>query len=157
MPEDWATPDTIQSFAPLSKSKPLFTGARTVSIDNSGDLAVLGGTDGNAGVFSLSQSQLVQEFSVGSSVTDALWAGRKAILATSTGEVKIFENGAEIASFSGHAGEVTALALHPSGEILASVGVDKSYIFYDLTSSVQSLQIATNSGMVESKRPVVHE
>lgn len=67
-------------------------------------------------------------------------------MGTSAGIVKIFEDGLETAHFSGHAGEVTALALHPSGQLLASVGVDKSYIFYDLDSSVQSVKIGTDSG-----------
>ena len=83
---------------------------------------------------------------MGSSVTDSLWAGNRIVTGTSAGTVKIFEDGNEIASFSGHAGEVTGLAVHASGDILASVGVDKSYILYDLTSFAQSLQIFTNSG-----------
>lgn len=83
---------------------------------------------------------------IGSSVTDTLWAGSKAIVGTSSGTIKTFENGIEVSEFSGHAGAVTALALHPSGEILASVGADKNYTFYDLTSSVQVLQISTDSG-----------
>lgn len=83
-----------------------------------------------------------------SSVTDILWAGSKAIVGTSTGKVKIFENGFETGNLSGHAGELTALALHPSGQILASVGVDKSYIFYDLESLVQSVQCGTDSGKI---------
>ncbi len=146
VPEDWATSETVQSFSPLNRSKPLYAGARTVSLDPSGDLALLGGSDGNAGVFSISQSKMVQEFSVGSSVTDSLWAGNRTVTGTSAGTVKIFEDGKELASFSGHAGEVTGLALHASGDILASVGVDKSYILYDLISSAKSLQIFTNSG-----------
>jgi pre-mRNA-processing factor 19 len=61
--------------------------------------------------------------------------------------VKIFDvSGAEVASFSSHAGGITALALHPSGEILASVGVDKSYVLYDLSSLKPMSQIFTNSG-----------
>ena len=116
-----------------------------MSVDASGDLALLGGRDGTAGVFSISQNKLVQEFPVGSPVTEALWAGSKAIVGTSSGVVKVFENGVEVSSFSGHAGAVTALALHPSGDILASVGVDKNYVFYDLTSFAQVLQISTNS------------
>ena len=130
---------------PAQKSKALYTGARTVSVDASGDLALLGGSDGIAGVFSISQNKLVQELPVGSSVTDALWAGSKAIVSTSSGVVKAFENGVEVSSFSGHAGAITALALHPSGDVLASVGVDKSYVFYDLTSSSQVLRISTDS------------
>lgn len=146
VPEDWATPDVIANFTPTQKSKPLYTGARTISVDASGDLALLGGNDGIAGVFSISQNKLIQELPVGNPVTDTLWAGSKAIVGTSSGAVKAFENGVEVSSFSGHAGAVTALALHPSGDILASVGVDKSYIFYDLTSSVQALRIITDSG-----------
>lgn len=148
MPEDWATPELIQSFTPIHTSKSFSPGARTVSLDPSGDLALCGGSDGNAGVFSVSRNKLVQELAAGSPITDALWAGNRAILGTSAGAVKIFENDVEISSFSGHAGEVTALALHPSGEILASVGVDKSYIFYDLSSSTQALQMSTDSGMI---------
>lgn len=146
VPEDWATTDVISNFTPTQKSKPLYTGARTISVDASGDLALVGGSDGTAGIFSISQNNLVQELPVGSPVTEALWAGSKAIVGTSSGIVKAFENGVEVSSFSGHAGAVTALALHPSGDILASVGVDKSYIFYDLASSAQALQIFTDSG-----------
>ena len=116
-----------------------------VSVHANGDLALLGGSDGVAGVFSISQNKLDQELPVGSPVTDTLWAGSKAIVGTSSGTVKVFENDVEVSSFSGHAGAVTALALHPSGDILASVGVDKSYIFYDLTSFVQVLQMYTDS------------
>ena len=145
IPEDWATPDNISNFTPTQKSKSLYAGARTVSVDASGDLALLGGSDGKAGIFSISQNKLVQELSTGSSVTDTLWAGSKAIVGTSSGLVKAFENGTEVSSFLGHAGAVTALALHPSGDILASVGVDKSYAFYDLTSFAQVLQIPTDS------------
>lgn len=146
VPEDWATPNIVSNFTPTQKSKSLCTGARKISVDASGDLALLSGSDGTAAIFSISQHKLVQELPIGSPVTDVLWAGSKAIVGTSSGIVKAFENGVEVSSFSGHAGAVTALALHPSGDILASVGVDKSYIFYDLESSVQALQITTDSG-----------
>jgi len=115
-------------------------------LDASGDLALFGGRDGIAGVFSIYQNRLVQNFNVGAPVTDTIWAAAAAIVSTSAGTVKIFKNGTETSSFSGHAGEITALALHSSGEILASVGVDKSYIFYDLSSSTQVLQVFTGSG-----------
>ena len=146
VPEDWATSETFRSFSPVNKSDRSYAGARTVSLDPSGDLALFGGSDGNAGIFSISQNKLIQELSVGSSVTDSLWAGNRTVIGTAAGTVKIFEDGNELTSFSGHAGEVTGLALHASGEILASVGVDKSYILYDLISSTQLLQIFTTSG-----------
>ena len=154
MPEDWATRDIISKFTLTQKSKSLYPGVRTVSVDASGDLALLGGSDGTAGVFSISQNKLLQELPVESSVTNTLWAGSKAIVGTSSGRVNVFENGVQVSSFAGHAGAVRGLALHPSGDILASVGVDKSYIFYDLTSSVQVLQIPTDSCKPEN--PATH-
>lgn len=51
-----------------------------------------------------------------------------------------------MASFGTHAGEVSALALHPSGDVVASVGVDKSYVLYDLTTSAVGTQVYSNSG-----------
>lgn len=82
---------------------------------------------------------------MGAPVTDTIWAGTRAVVATSSGNVKVYENGSDTFDFGGHAGEITALAVHPSGDILASVGLDKSYIFYDLTSHKQVLRVITDS------------
>jgi len=110
-------------------------------------LVLLGGDNGVAGVYSASQNEIVQEMEVGTGpVTAAVWAGTRAVVSTSSGVIKVFEGQSEVASFSGHAGKVTALAMHPSGDILASVGVDKSYILYDLTSYKQATQIYTDAG-----------
>lgn len=108
---------------------------------------MFGGSDGVARVFSISQKEVLQNLKGGGgSITDGLWAGDRAIIATSTGKVKVFHNRSEVASFSRHAGEAASLALHPGGDILASVGVDKSYIFYDLESSTVATQVYTDSG-----------
>lgn len=147
VPEDWATAEIIQTYVPIKKSEPLYSGSQSLSLDTSGDLALVGGADGVAGVFSISQNTVVQALKGGKgAVTDTLWVGSRAVIATSAGVVKAFENGSEISSFSSHSGEVTALAVHPSGEILASVGVDKSYVFYDLEASVPATQVFTDSG-----------
>ncbi|KAL6721598.1 hypothetical protein ACLMJK_000702 [Lecanora helva] len=151
IPDDWVTSETIQQLTPLHTTKTLFDGSRTISLDSEGDLSLIGGSEGKAGIFSIKQDKLVQEFELDGSVTDALWMGNKVAFSTSTGSVQIFENGVESSKFVGHAGEVTALALHPSTEILASVGVDKSYIFYDLTSSKQALQISTDCALTTAQ------
>lgn len=67
-------------------------------------------------------------------------------MASATGTVKIFENGAETASFASHAGEVTAVAVHPTGDIVGSVGVDKSYVLYDSTTSTVVAQVYGSAG-----------
>ncbi|KAI9816825.1 MAG: hypothetical protein M1827_001470 [Pycnora praestabilis] len=135
IPDDWATAESIQAYKPIETSKPFYPGSRSLSIDASGDLVLFGGTDGIAGIYSLSQDKIVQALKGGSgAITDTLWIDGKSAISTENGLIKIFENGTEIANLSAHAGEVRALALHPSQEILASVGVDKSYVLYDLSS-----------------------
>ena len=146
VPNDWVTPETLQTFKPLEKLAPLSIGARSMCLNEDGDLAITGGEDGTAGIYSLSQKKLITELEVGGGrITDAIWAKTFAIISTSSGSVKIFENGVEVNKFDAHSGEVTALALHPSQEILASVGVDKSYLLYDLSSFTHSSRVYTDS------------
>ena len=116
-------------------------------MSTSGDLALVGGTESTVGVYSLPENQLVQEIPIDCPVTDICWAGSAVVAATSKGSIKVFEDGAERSSFSAHTGKANAIALHPSGSILASVGSDRTYAFYDLSKSTKVLQIATDSGM----------
>jgi len=134
IPDGWATADDITSFDVTSSSEPLYPGSNSISIDESGDLALFGGTDGVAGVYSLSQQKVVQILKCGTPVTATAWVGSRAIVGTSAGVIKVFENGDETAQLGDHAGPVTAISLHPSGAILASAGADKRFIFYDLAS-----------------------
>ncbi len=124
-------------------------------MDASGDLALAGGSEGLAGVYSLAQHQVLHAFKGGAAITDALWSSSTALVGTAAGCVKLFDKATETASFSAHSGEVSALALHPSGEILASVGVDKSYVFYDLVSSLPITQVYTDSGQSRRNSGVV--
>lgn len=141
------TSDALNSFSPVEKSKPLYTNTRSLALNRRGDSALVGGMDGKLGVYSISEKAIVREMDAGpGAVTDVLWLGDRMVASTSAGNVKIYENEAEVSSFSCHAGEVMALAVHPSGDILASVGVDKSYVFYDLTSSTVGTQVLTDAG-----------
>ncbi|KAJ5656166.1 hypothetical protein N7507_008116 [Penicillium longicatenatum] len=146
IPEGWATSDAISAFKLVETSEPLYPGSRALSVDSTGDLALFGGSDGAVGVYSLSQKSVVQTLKTDGLVTDATWAGNKAVVGSATGTVKVFENGSEVASFSSHAGEVTAVAVHATGDIVASVGVDKSYVLYDLSTNSVVTQIFTDSG-----------
>ena len=95
---------------------------------------------------SISKQQIVQTLKVGAPVTDTVFAGSTAVVASSSGSVKFFDNGVETASFDAHAGETTAVVVHPAGDIVASVGVDKSYVLYDLATSSVVTQIYGNAG-----------
>jgi pre-mRNA-processing factor 19 len=148
VPEDWATADEISSFSHTQASEALYPGAHTLSLNQDGDLALLGGVDGIAGVYSISQQRVVQALKGGGGpITEAIWAGSRAVVATESGRVKIFEAQNQLATFSSHAGKTTGIALHPSGDILASVGNDKSYVLYDLDAMTTMTQVYTDSGM----------
>lgn len=148
VPEDWATADEISSFTPKQTSEALYPGAHSLSLNQDGDLALLGGVDGIAGLYSISQQRVLQALKGGGGpITDAIWAGSRAVIATESGRVKVFEGQNELATFSSHTGKTTGVALHPSGDILASVGDDKSYVLYDLDAMTTMTQVYSDSGM----------
>ncbi|KAJ5757514.1 uncharacterized protein N7511_006208 [Penicillium nucicola] len=148
VPQGWASAEAISTFKPTESSDPLYPGGRALSVNSTGDLALVGGVDGVVGVYSLSQKSVVQTLKTDGPVTDATWAGDKAVVGSSTGSVKVFENGAEVASFNSHAGEVTAVTVHATGDIVASVGVDKSYVLYDLATNTVASQIFTDAALL---------
>ena len=151
IPEDWVTPDVIQTFTVAKRSQPLKRGVKSIALDASGDLALLGGADGSGSVFSISNDEISYTLEVGpGTITDVLWAHTRAVFATSKGKIEVFDQGTKAASFASHAGSVTAVALHPSGEILASVGSDKSYTLYDLPAGTQATQVYTDSRKLRS-------
>lgn len=137
----------ISTFKPQRTSEPLYPGGKILSVDRSGDLALIGGSEGIAGIYSIPENRVLRVLrGGGGSITGGAWAGSKAIVSTSAGRVEIFEEADVLASFSTHAGEVADLAVHPSGDIAASVGVDKSFVLYDMTASAVVTQVYSNSG-----------
>jgi pre-mRNA-processing factor 19 len=145
VPKDWAVSESIEKFGVSVASESLYPGASSVAIDEAGKLVIVGGLDGVTGIYSIPENKLQQSFKAGSAITDAVWYGKEPVVSTSTGAVKIFGN--EETTFNSHAGSANALALHPSGEILASVGVDKSFVLYDLAAGKAVTQVYTDSGM----------
>lgn len=123
----------------------MYPGSTEIALNESGDLALFGGADGVAGIYSLSQQKLVQALKAGSAVTATAWWGDRAVVGTAAGNVKIFEDGHEIAQVGSHAGAVTSISLHPSGAILASGGADKRFAYYDLTTFKTVSQVYTEA------------
>lgn len=122
-----------------------------MAVDETGDQVLVGGANGSAAVYSISQNKAVHSLKGDAgTVVDGVWWGSRPVIATSTGAVKIFDGASEIASFSQHAGAVTAVSLHPCGDILASVGADKSFILYDLQTMKPITQRSTDSGTSDS-------
>ena len=144
VPKDWVTAETIGKFGVSLASESLYLGSACLAADEAGESVIVGGSDGVAGIFSISESKLQKSFKAGSAITDAVWYGTEAVVSTSSGAVKVFGNSET--SFTSHAGSANGLAMHPSGDILASVGVDKSFVFYDLVAGKAVTQVYTDSG-----------
>lgn len=145
VPEGWATPDEIASLEPQSSDAAPVPQATSIGLE--GSYAAVSGLSGDAAIFSVDAGKVERSLQVGEPVTDTLWHETKVVFATSKGSVKVFESGSEVASFADHAGAATGLALHPCGDILASVGVDKSFVFYDLVAMKRVTRVYTDSCM----------
>lgn len=151
VPTGWATPDSLSALDFTAPAKPLDAASRALALDNSGKTAIVGGADGSSCVYSIADRETLQSAQGdGSEITDVVaWEhdGQiSPVIGTSAGEIAVLENGVKKAQFKQHIGSVTALALHPSGEILASVGTDKRVVLYDLSNSQVVSQAFVDSG-----------
>ncbi|KAL2752374.1 hypothetical protein ACRALDRAFT_2126860 [Sodiomyces alcalophilus JCM 7366] len=133
IPEGWATSDDVTALQTTASTTLPVPNASCLALE--GGHAAIGGPEGNAAVYSVEADKLERHVAVNEPITDAIWTGSKLIFATAQGNVKIFEDGNEVTSIADNAGAVTSLAMHPLGDLLAFVGVDKSIVFYDLDGS----------------------
>lgn len=146
IPIEWAVADTISLFKPITSLETPCAEASFLSVRKSDSTALIGGHQG--GVYTVQASDgTVNTISSGTEpITSGVWVGSRIAIATSTGKVKIVEQDQEIASFQAHSGSISAIALHPTGDILASVSSDKSYALYDLETNRLLTQVHTSTG-----------
>jgi pre-mRNA-processing factor 19 len=130
-------------------SEPLYPGTKALALDATGDLALVGGAEGIAGVYSISQQQLLTPLkSQDGALNDVAWAGKHALTASSSGIVRVWnEQGNDSTAIAAHAGEVVALAMHPSKSMVASAGADKSWVLHDIDAAKSVVQVYDPSSM----------
>lgn len=132
VPEDWVTPDEISAFeAETNNALPV---PQATSLDVERGTAALGGLKGDSATYLIEADKIERQISVDAPVTATLCAASKVIYATSQGSLKVYQGDDQVAQVTEHAGAVTAVSAHPGGQILASVGSDKSLVFYDVAS-----------------------
>lgn len=148
VPQGWATSDEVAALQQVAYTD--LTLSQASSLDVESDYAALGGLDGKVDIYSIQASKVERSLDIGEPVTATVWTGSKVVLATSKGSVKVFDSGSETASFHDHAGAVTGLSVHPGGRILASVGVDKTFAFYDLDTLERVARGYTDAGTLSS-------
>lgn len=150
VPKAWASNDDIASFEQMVSEDLPVTQATSIAVEGSGNYAAVTGLDGSLDIFSVAAQKLERELEVEEPLTTAVWSETKILVGTSKGSVKIFEAGNEVASLKEHAGAVTGLAVHPSGLILASVGVDKTIAMYDLETRARVSRAHSNACMFDT-------
>ncbi|KAA8899762.1 WD40-repeat-containing domain protein [Sphaerosporella brunnea] len=164
IPEGWVTADTVSSFEVVSTSAPLFRGTKALALDASGRVALIGGANGIAGIYTVSyrkylrtsktsdgspriygvsQQQLLQPLNASDgAINDVAWAGKSAVTASSSGVVRVWnEQGTDSISMTAHAGDVVAIAVHPAKSIVASAGADKSWVLCDIEARKSVVQV----------------
>lgn len=122
--------------------------SRCLALNNDRTTALVGGSDGSAHLYSLDKQEAVLTLSTsGGAVKDgALLDQDNAVIATASGEVQIYSGAKKTSTFKTHAGAANGVAVHPTGEILASVGADKSFVLYDVIGGKTLSQVYTDSG-----------
>lgn len=152
VPEDWATAEDIQSFGATPAKKLVSPGSQALATNKTGELAIIGSPDGMGTVYSIVRKETLEVLqgasgSINAAVFIDAHGSQLSAVAASSGEVMIFENGAATHSFRDHAGSVSSLAVHPCGDILLSVGDDKSFVLYDVSSNKLLTRVFTNTRM----------
>jgi len=153
VPKGWATPDDVAALQQTTITD--LSVSLASSLDTQGDHAAIGGLDGKLDIYSVDAGKVERSLDIGEPVTATVWIETKVILATAKGSVRVFDSGSEAATFKSHAGAITGLSLHPGNRILASVGADKSFVFYDIESLQQVSRVYTDSGMFPSFHPLL--
>lgn len=147
VPAEWATGDAIATYDITSTVDTQFTGTKSLAVDATGDFFLCGDSDGTVGIYDLKQGAFTTRSNLGAGgVNYGAWASDKAVVATTSGAVVVTQEGTVKAKFEQHAGAATAVATHPSGDLLASVGVDKSFVLYDLQNAKVLTQIFSDAG-----------
>lgn len=126
------TPDEVSTLESESTSALPVPQASSLDIEDA--TAAIGGLTGQSVTYLMETDAVEQALAVGEPVTATLSTASRVIFATSQGSVKVYQNGDQLAEVTEHAGAATSLSAHPGGQILASVGSDKSIVFYELAS-----------------------
>ncbi|KAF4990800.1 hypothetical protein FGRMN_8241 [Fusarium graminum] len=145
VPEGWVSGEEISAFQSAATHSLPVPDATALSVG--GASAAIGGLKGQAVIYSTTEDNVQLSISVEEPITDTAWAEAGVAFATGQGSVKVFQEGNQVASLSEHAGAATALSLHPCGDILASVGTDKSIVFYDLVAQKRVARAYTDSAL----------
>lgn len=150
VPAEWAIADTISLFKPATTLETPCAEVTFLDVRKSDNTALIGGQQGGVYTVQVSDGAVNTITSGDEPATAGVWAGSRIAIATASGKVKIVEKEQEVASFHAHSGSITGLALHPTGDILASISSDKSYALYDLETSELLTQVSTSSGTYSS-------
>jgi pre-mRNA-processing factor 19 len=158
VPGGWATAEQLQTYKVAQEEEAIQATPEFLAVDTAGELALVGGAEGQAVIWSIARGEVYQKIEgvQGATITDGAFAKDKIVMGTSVGDVKVYDTAnttQTVHEFAANGeahtanSKVAALAVHPSGEIVASVGIDGSIIFYDIASLKQVAKVNSRNGM----------
>ena len=151
----YATPEAIRVYSARSEIKLLAPNSHALSMDKTGSLALLGGSDGTCGFYSFPKNEMIRNFDGGKGpINDIVpLAGESSLrcaVACSSNELKIFDGDTLLASSDTLIGHPASLAVHPSGDLVVCIH-GEHLLLYDLYERKILYDISTGTGMLLSE------
>ncbi|KAK0609749.1 Diaminopimelate epimerase-like protein [Bombardia bombarda] len=150
IPEGWATPEQIATLHLARKTETQdhhSTSLATVDdVRGAGpEYLASGGLDGILGIYDskFDVESRLHSIDVKSQITALAFSKNdtnKLIVACADGNIQLYYEGQAAHVYKSHIGPVTGIALHPGARFFASVGRDKSFVFYEDTTTKEVMK-----------------
>ncbi|CCJ30675.1 unnamed protein product, partial [Pneumocystis jirovecii] len=133
VPTDWTTTEQVQQFKSSKVFEPFQSKITSIAVAQQGTM-ILVASKNIVKIYRDMDENPAYSLECGKDeITCGLWMNELPIIASSTGFIYIYTSlDGNTKKISTHQSKVTAIALHPSGGLLASVTVDGEWAFHDL-------------------------
>lgn len=148
VPTDWTTTEQVQQFKSSKVFEPFQSKITSIAVAQQGTM-ILVASKNIVKIYRDMDENPAYSLECGKDeITCGLWMNELPIIASSTGFIYIYTSlDGNTKKISTHQSKVTAIALHPSGGLLASVTVDGEWAFHDLYTEQTVLKNRENTGM----------
>lgn len=137
----WATVEEVSHYRELSIGRVDYLPTSLLVND---DYATIGTTEGDVSVYAFDEGVQEQVIQITNhAITGVIRTDAKLIVSTDNGSVHVYQNGMKQAAVKAHIGPITGLAFQPAEDMFATVGVDKSFVFYSMLTGEKLRRVYT--------------
>ncbi|KAG4306053.1 hypothetical protein PORY_000041 [Pneumocystis oryctolagi] len=133
IPVDWTTTEQIQQFKPSKVIHPFQSEIKVIAVNKQGTMVLVASNNILKIYCDMDESPTYSLECDENEITCGLWINDLPVVANANGTIYIYTSlGGNTKKISTHQSKVTAIALHPSEDLLASVTADGEWAFHDL-------------------------